>query len=184
MLRSGRQRYVAQRNVNKARPLLWFRKIKTHVQTACEFHDLNMGFVVSTRLLAHLSIASNSYVHRILCKKTSWRCMDVEPTLYKRHVPAGLCVKTLWMKRNSVEPAQTLVIGSFWSGSVRFAPNTRGKYGSYGSHGIILRTLPGGHMTLVQRYINVDTTSHDVASTLMRRCINSMTLHRRWFDIV
>ena len=68
MLHSGRQRYVAQCNVNKARPLLWFQKIKTHVQTACEFPDLNMGFVVWTWLLAYLSIASNSYVHRSLCK--------------------------------------------------------------------------------------------------------------------
>ena len=41
---------------------------KTHVQTACEFHDLNMGFAVLTRLSAQLKIASNSYAHRYLCK--------------------------------------------------------------------------------------------------------------------
>ena len=68
MLRSGRVRFVAQRNINKARPILWYQKFKIHVQTAREFHDLNMGFVVWTRLLVHSRIASNSYVHRILCK--------------------------------------------------------------------------------------------------------------------
>ena len=47
---------------------MWYKKFKIHVQTAREFHDLNMGFVVLTRLLVHSRIASNSYVHRILCK--------------------------------------------------------------------------------------------------------------------
>ena len=93
MLRSGRQRYVTQRNLNKARPLLQFQKIKTHFPTACEFYDLNMGFVVWTRLLAHLSIASNSYVHRILCKNThSNNFLDINVTA-KRYFFNGRFVK-------------------------------------------------------------------------------------------
>ena len=27
---------------------------------------------------------------RLNVDATSWRCIDVEPTLYKRHVPAGI----------------------------------------------------------------------------------------------
>ena len=32
---------------------------------------------------------------RLNVDATSWRCIDVEPTLYKRHVPAGITVKLL-----------------------------------------------------------------------------------------
>ena len=28
---------------------------------------------------------------RLNVDATSWRCIDVEPTLYKSHVPAGMC---------------------------------------------------------------------------------------------
>ena len=97
MLRSGRLSYNAQRNVNKVRPILgtilWYQKFKIHVQTAREFHDLNMGFVVWTQLLVHSRIASNRYVHRILCKNvalTSMQrhdCIDVDATLSQRCVP-------------------------------------------------------------------------------------------------
>ena len=46
-----------------------YQKFKIHVLTARDLHGLNMGFVVWTWLnLVHSRIASNSYVHRLLCK--------------------------------------------------------------------------------------------------------------------
>ena len=34
---------------------------------------------------------------RLNVDATSWRCIDVEATLYKRHVPAGYCTdKKVW----------------------------------------------------------------------------------------
>ena len=41
---------------------------KTHVQTAREFHDLNMGFCCLNTAFDQSKTASNSYVHRFLCK--------------------------------------------------------------------------------------------------------------------
>ena len=40
---------------------LWPHLVKTHFQTACESNDLNIDFL-------HLTMASNSYAHRYLCK--------------------------------------------------------------------------------------------------------------------
>ena len=63
----------------------WYQKFKIHVQTALEFHDLNMGFVVWPRLLVHSWIASNSYVLKILCKK--WRLRTIRSNV-AFHPPA------------------------------------------------------------------------------------------------
>ena len=53
---------------------------KSHVQTAHEFHDLNMDFVVWTRLPDHFTMASRSYVCRYLCKNVSFWIVKAQMT--------------------------------------------------------------------------------------------------------
>ena len=47
---------------NKSGLILNIIKLKAHVKTECESHDLNMDFYY------HLTMASNSFVLPILCK--------------------------------------------------------------------------------------------------------------------
>ena len=44
---------------------------------------------------------------RLNVDATSWRCIDVEPTLYKRHVSAGVLYKFSIKFTDKVDPDQT-----------------------------------------------------------------------------
>ena len=51
-----------------------------------------------------------SIQRRLNADATSWRCIDVETTLYKRHVPAGWCVRfTLGGMRILIAPLATML---------------------------------------------------------------------------
>ena len=49
----------------------WGFSSKNHVQTARESHDSNMVFVFWPLLLVDLTMTSNSYMYRYLCKKNN-----------------------------------------------------------------------------------------------------------------
>ena len=67
---SAPQRFAAKRHANLGPPS-WGFSSKNHVQTAREFHDLNMDLIVLNTAFVHLTMASKSYAHRYLCKNVT-----------------------------------------------------------------------------------------------------------------
>ena len=71
MLIPGQQGYITWPHMNKWRPVLSLRFLsKNHVQTAHEFHDFNIDFIVWTRLLVHSSMAPHGFESRYLPQKS------------------------------------------------------------------------------------------------------------------
>ena len=78
MLIPGQPCTVVWRNIKNLSPVLRILSRK-HLQTAPESHDLNMVLVVWKWLLADLTTASNSCVHRYRCKK---RCFSLQKSIF------------------------------------------------------------------------------------------------------
>ena len=51
---------------------------------------------------------------RLNVDATSWRCIDVEATLYKRHVPAGNLDQVIWLAE--ITSGRGILIYSAWHG--------------------------------------------------------------------
>ena len=83
---------TSQSSVNKARPILWYQKFKIHVQTAREFHDLNIGFVVWTRLLIHSTIASKAMFKGFYAITLNRRCSNAVCPLGKVQMSSSLII--------------------------------------------------------------------------------------------